>query len=78
MLLLSTITPHQHLIHSIARGGGTFLHKLLAELRLRTEFTRGERELLLRLTVERRVLNERIDEQPHVVLNLRRLQPRTA
>ena len=55
------------------RGRLTLLHEVLRRSRLRAKLARRERQSLLGLTVECRVLNEGIDEDPHVVLDLCRL-----
>src|SRR5262245_30011965 len=48
----------------------TFLHELLRQNGLGTKLTRRQGQCLFRLTVERWVLDQRVDENPHVILDL--------
>lgn len=54
-------------------GLGDLLDKLLRQLALGAESRRLKSKGLLRLGVERRVLNQRVHEDPHVALDLERL-----
>src|SRR5258706_2437245 len=54
----------------------TFLDELFGKGRLAAELSRGESQLFLRLRVERRILDEGIDEDPHMRLDLRQLDRR--
>ena len=49
----------------------TLFHEVFGKRWLRAELARGQGQRLFRLAVERRVLNKRVHEDPHVILNLR-------
>ena len=51
----------------------TSLVEVLGKRRSRTKLASRQRQRLLRLTVKDGILNERVDENPHVTANLRRL-----
>ena len=72
LLHRTKIDPSDHLIHDAHLRD--LLHELVADFALGAELLHLQRERLLRLRVERRVLDETLDEEPQVVLHLEMTQ----